>query len=96
MASGNDRMHAVNEQRALADLPEVLICECGRPGCSEHVTLNAVEYRGLRTHSTWFLIAASEEHFFPDVERIVAKNGTYWIVEKHDGAARIVERLDLR
>jgi hypothetical protein len=26
--------------------------------------------------------------------RIVAKNGHYWVVEKHDGAARIAEQLD--
>jgi hypothetical protein len=55
-----------------------------------------VEYRGLRANSTWFLIAPSEEHFFPEVERIIAKDGTYWIVEKHDGAARIAEQLDPR
>ena len=92
----NERIYEVNAQREVLDLPEDLICECARPECSEQVTINAVEYRGLRANSTWFLIAPSEEHFFPEVERIIAKNGTYWIVEKHDGSARIAEQLDPR
>ena len=92
----NERIHAVNSQRALLDLPEDLICECAQPECSERVAISALEYQGLRAHSTWFLIAPSEEHFFPEVERIITKNHTYWIVEKHNGAARIAEQLDPR
>ena len=77
----NERIHAVNAQRALLDLPDGLICECAKAECTELVTLNAVEYRGLRIHRTWFVIAPSEEHFFPEVERVVATNGHYWVVE---------------
>jgi hypothetical protein len=90
----NERIVAVNAQRELLDLPEALICECAKPECSELITMNVVEYRGLRLHSSWFVIAPSDEHFFPEVERIVASNGHYWVVEKHDGAARIAEQLD--
>ena len=92
----NERIHAVNAQRVLLDLPETLICECAKLECSELITMNVVEYRGLRAHSTWFVIAPGDEHFFPEVERIVARNGHYWVVEKHDGAARIAEQLDTR
>jgi hypothetical protein len=92
----NQRIHEVNAQRAVLDLPEDFVCECAQPECSKQITMNAVEYRGLRAHSTWFAIAPSEEHFFPEVERVVAKNGRYWVVEKHDGAAQIVEQLDPR
>jgi tyrosyl-tRNA synthetase len=81
----NERIHAVNAQRVVLDLPAELICECAKADCTELVTLNAVEYRGLRTHSTWFVIAPADQHF-PALERIVAKDGHYWIVEKHDGA----------
>ena len=81
--SGHERVESANRRCAKAD-------------CTERVTLNAVEYRGLRTHSTWFVIAPADEHFFPEVERVVAKNGHYWVVEKHNGAARIAEELDPR
>jgi hypothetical protein len=92
----NERINEVNAQRGLLDLPEVLICECAKAECTEHVTMTAVEYEGLRAHSTWFVIAPGIAHFFPEVERIVAKNGHYWVVEKHDGAAGIAEQLDPR
>jgi|1186.fasta_scaffold734890_1 hypothetical protein len=92
----NERIHAVNTQRALLALPDDLICECAKADCTELVTLNAVEYHGLRMHGTWFVIAPADKHFFAEVERIVAKNGHYWIVEKHDGAAQIAEQLDPR
>ena len=92
----NERIHEVNAQRGLHDLPENLICECAQLECSKLITMNAVEYRGLRAHSTWFVVAPLDDHFFPEVERIVVKNGHYWVVEKHDGAARIAEQLDPR
>jgi hypothetical protein len=92
----NERIHDVNAQRGLHDLPEGLICECAQLECSELITMNAVEYRGLRAHSTWFVIAPLDQHFFPEVERIVARDGHYWVVEKHDGAARIADQLDRR
>jgi hypothetical protein len=81
----------VNSQRALPDLPDDLICECAKADCTERVTLNAVEYRAYGR-----VIAPADEHFFPEVERVVAKNGHYWVVEKHNGAARIPEELDPR
>ena len=90
----NERIHAVNAQRVLLDLPEELICECAQAECSKLITMTAVEYHGLRAHSTWFAIAPGIAHFFPEVERIVARNGHYWVVEKHDQAARIAEQLD--
>jgi len=42
------------------------------------------------------VIAPADEHFFPEAERVVAMNGHYWVVEKHNGAARIPEELDPR
>ena len=92
----NERIKEVNAQRGLPDLPEELICECAKAECTQLVRMNAVEYHGLRMHSTWFVVAPLEDHFFPEVERIVAKNGHYWVVEKFDQAARVAEKLDPR
>jgi hypothetical protein len=92
----NERINDVSTQRASFDMPQDVICECAQPECSELVTMNAVEYRGLRSHSTWFVIAPLEEHFFPEVESIVTKNGHYWVVEKHGRAGRVAEQLDPR
>ena len=92
----NERIHAVNSQRALFDLPEDLICECAKADCTERVTLECCRVSGLTDAQHLFVIAPADEHFFPEVERVVARNGHYWVVEKHDGAARIAEELDPR
>lgn len=92
----NERVKEVNDQRASSDLPQHVICECAQPECSQRITMSALEYETLRSHGTWFAIAPLEEHFFPEVERIVAQNEHYWIVEKFDQAGRVAEQLDPR
>ena len=85
---GSQRVHEVNAQRASLEFPREVICECAQPACLELIAMNAVEYRGLRSHSTWFVIAPREEHFFPEVERIVAEDGHYWVVSRRRRAGR--------
>jgi hypothetical protein len=92
----NERMTEVNAQRASLDRPQEVICECAHPECSKLITMTAVEYRGLRLNGTWFVIAPHEEHFFPEVERIVAQDVHYWVVEKHGKAGEVAEKLDPR
>ena len=92
----NERMNEVNAQRASLDRPQEVICECAQPECSKLITMTAVEYRGLRLNGTWFVIAPPEEHFFPQVERIVAQDVRYWVVEKQGKAGEVAEKLDPR
>ena len=92
----NERMNEVYAERASFDLPQDVICECAQPECSELVALTAVEYRGLRLHGTWFVIAPLDEHFFPEIERVVAQDVHYWVVEKHGKAGELAEKLDPR
>src|SRR3954470_5506289 len=76
----NERMNDVSAQRASFDMPQDVICECAQRECSKLITMTAVEYRGLRLNGTWFVIAPDEDHFFPEVERIVAQDVHYWVV----------------
>jgi hypothetical protein len=92
----NERVNDVSTQRASFDMPQDVICECAQPECVERITMNAVEYRGLRSRSTWFIIAPLNQHFFPEIERIVVKDGHYWVVEKHGKAGAVAEKLDPR
>jgi hypothetical protein len=92
----NERMNDVSTQRASFEMPQDVICECAHPECAERITMTAVEYRGLRSRSTWFVVAPLDQHFFPEVERIVSKNGHYWVVEKHGEAGAVAEKLDPR
>lgn len=72
------------------------VCECADTSCTERVTLGSVEYEDLRRHATWFAVAPSDEHVFPNVERVVAKHKRYWVVEKSGEAARVATRLNPR
>jgi hypothetical protein len=92
----NERINEVSAQRASFDMPKDVICECAQPECSERITITAVEYAGLRSRSAWFVIAPLDEHFFPEVERVVANNGHWWIVEKDGNAGVVAEKLDPR
>jgi hypothetical protein len=92
----NERVNEVSTQRASFDMPQDVICECAQPECTERIRMNAVEYTGLRSRSTWFVIAPLDQHFFPEVERIVTRNGHYWVVEKLDEAGVIAEKRDPR
>ena len=53
----NERINEVSAQRASFDMPKDVICECAQHECSERITITAVEYAGLRSRSTWFVIA---------------------------------------
>src|SRR6266542_2803379 len=92
----NERMNEVNAQRASFDLPQDVICECAQPECSELIAITSLEYDTLRSHATWFLIAPLDEHFFPELERVVAQDVHYWVVERHRKAGELAEKLDPR
>jgi hypothetical protein len=72
------------------------VCECAKSSCSESVKLTVAEYEAVRADPTHFLVAPSEEHVLPEVERVVERHETYWVVEKIGRAAELSEELDDR
>lgn len=70
---------------------EGLICECSDPECLERVgPLTIAQYEGVRDDPTRFIIAAG--HQAADVERVVDRQPSYWVVEKHEGPPSDVAR----
>jgi hypothetical protein len=92
----NERLKEVGERNKSLSYAEDAICECANDECSERISLSVDEYERLRGHSTWFAVGASDEHVFPDSERVIEKHDRYWIVEKMDDAAAVADRLDPR
>jgi hypothetical protein len=92
----NERLKEVGERVESNSYAEDAICECADEECSERISLSVEEYEQVRAHSTWSVVLASDEHVFPDVERVVDKQDRYWVVEKLDGAAVVAEKLDPR
>lgn len=58
----------------------VLLCACGRSDCAAELVITVGEYRGVHAHPHRFVIACGHDN--PDVERVVDKQPTYWVVEK--------------
>jgi hypothetical protein len=60
-----------------------LICECANTGCSTVIEVEPPTFQGVRANPLRFLVAPGHEQ--PN-ETVVARGGTYLIVEKHDGS----------
>jgi hypothetical protein len=72
------------------------LCECADEECLEPVRLTVAEYESVRGDPAFFLVAPSEDHIFPEVERVVERHERYWVVEKLGEAADVTEALDER
>ena len=56
------------------------ICECGDSACTKGIVLTRGEYEAVRGHPTRFAIAVGHE--IDRIERVVAVNGQFTVVEK--------------
>ena len=72
------------------------VCECAHLTCAELVSLPEMEYERVRRSPERFLVAPSAEHARADVEVVVERHPTFWVVEKLGQAAEVAEELDPR
>lgn len=91
----NERIAEITEDLAEGSAnPEQvdgLICECSDQLCLERVgPLAIAEYEAVRQDPRRFIIAAN--HQAPDVEIVVEKHVTHWVVEKAEGVPSEVAR----
>lgn len=86
----------MTEQRVLSESTQDAICEGAKPKCSEPIRITAEQYERIRENSTWFAVAPSDDHVFPEIEHIVEKNEGFRIVEKVEKAGAVAEKLDPR
>ena len=91
----NDQVRDLDEQFHLAARQLSVICECGRVSCHDRLELPAREYEAVREDATLFLIRPG--HDAPDVEDVVERHESHWIVRKHEGApAELARRANTR
>ena len=91
----NERISEISQELAPGapnpELVDGLVCECSDPECLERVgPLTIAEYEGVREDPRRFIIAAG--HQAADVERIVDRQPSYWVVEKYEGPPSDVAR----
>ena len=89
----NDQITDLNEAFGAVAGRMSLVCECGDQTCIDQIHLTADEYRRLRADATLFAIRPTHE--IPDVEDVVERGETYWVVRKKPGdSAKLAEALD--
>jgi hypothetical protein len=86
----NERINEVGERlQVLPDNGELEFrCECGRPDCKEFVSMTASEYERVRSDNDRFAVLPGHED--PEIERVVARADTYFIVDKRPEAEPLV------
>jgi hypothetical protein len=92
----NERVKELNEGFSLVIPLGDWICECANATCAERIAMSAKEYEAIRSNGARFFVAPSEEHVWPDVERVTARNDRYWIVEKVSQAGVLATEADPR
>lgn len=89
----NERIEELAEMFELRDQFEIL-CECGASDCEDRIMLTQAEYDDLRRIPTHFAVLPG--HDIPAVERVVAQNERFVIVEKFGESAKAAIRHDPR
>lgn len=92
----NERFEELGEASGLAILPGEWMCECVNDTCVEQIAMSVEEYEAVRRNGAHFFVASSDEHFRPNVERVLEHNDRYWVVEKTGHAAAPAKRDDPR
>ena len=88
----NDRVHELQEDlsaHGVAETQELgeYFCECGLDDCVAKIEITQAEYEAVRASPIRF--AVKPEHLIADVERIVAQNERFALVEKRVGEREI-------
>jgi hypothetical protein len=81
----NERIGEVNRTFAAVTGVIDVMCECGDAGCIERITVDQPEYEAVRREGAQFLIVPGHE--IVDVETVVQKTPSYYVVRKNAGAA---------
>jgi hypothetical protein len=69
-------------------------CECGTLGCNRLFDVPLELYEEVRSHPRRFLLLAG--HDVAEVESVVARHGTFEVVEKREASSGIAEATDPR
>jgi hypothetical protein len=66
-----------------------VLCECGRESCSGLISLTAAEYDGIHSQADRFVVVPGHEN--AEIESVVERRATYFVVDKFGEAEEIAE-----
>ena len=89
----NERINDV-AVRQFGERDSSFVCECCRTDCSELLHLAAEAYEAVRAEPNRFALVRGHET--PEIERVIAKHGDVFVVEKMGDTGDVAVRLDPR
>ena len=89
----NERIEA-KAQTLGPDTPQHFLCECANPDCTFRLVLPISVYESVRADPRQFVVLPL--HYTPEVEELVIREDTHWVVLKTGEAGEYVEHLDPR
>jgi hypothetical protein len=90
----NEQIEEISQTVERSDPVMEYVCECDRQDCYEKVNATRAEYESVRSDPTHFIVSLG--HQDPSVERLVASNDRFLVVEKLGAAARDAHETDPR
>ena len=90
----NERVKDVNDSFHIFTSLSDWVCECAEDSCTQRIEMSVRDYEHVRAGGARFFVAP--EHVWTDVELVVERRDTYWIVEKIELGAKIAEAADPR
>jgi 5-bromo-4-chloroindolyl phosphate hydrolysis protein len=85
----NEKLRELNDAFSEVSETYAIACECANVGCVETLHIVTQEYADVREHPSRFVVL--KDHVFPEVERVIAQNDGYVVVEKNADVSHITE-----
>lgn len=87
----NTRLVDLNATFELLTDRSIFVCVCADIECIREIDMTLRDYERIRSNPRRFIVAPSDEHVLPEVECVVERADTYFVVEKIGVGARVVE-----
>ena len=86
----NERIeeHHLRVQPAVA----TWVCECADEACAQPVKMTIAEYEAVRAEPAQFFVAPSDQHVSTDIEYVVRREPSYWVIAKMGVGAEMSRR----
>jgi hypothetical protein len=90
----NEEIEAVSQTISTTDPTMDFLCECDDVECRKTVNASRAEYESVRAMPTHFIVLPG--HADRGIERVIASNERFLVVEKEGAPARLAEESDPR
>lgn len=90
----NERVESIASKHGDDEHVYEFYCECANGDCTMQVAVTLAEYENVRASGRRFLIAP--EHAFPEVETVVERHESHWVIEKIGDSGAFAEGVDPR